>query len=415
VKGFDLKKKICEILTSPINLSLKQAILIIGSVSIILRLLFIGVFRGGLNILPPEPDGRYYYHTALTLLDYGVLGVDPKFPVMGQPPGQSFFLAFWLGMGQKTISLALLGQVLISSSTAVLIFLIGRRIFSPLIGFWTGILTAIDPAQIYLSATLLSEPLFIFLMSLGIYLLALHRNEHKIWQIVGSGILFAAAGLTRNQGWPIVLFIVGLAILTKGSWLNIRSALVLLLTTILCLLPWSIRNFRISGEWSLTSSNSGLTLWSANNPEFVWRQPMPMSHPIYEAPENLSDMQLNEYYQSKAIQWIASNPLRFMSNGVRKILLLFYFDPMLQREGGSSNFYLIAGLVPYGLLIPFIFLGIFSHLKNQDTWILLLYIFYTVLLSIIFFGDSRIRSPIQPYLYLFAIAWIIPRLNCTHK
>ncbi len=140
---------------------------------------------------------------------------------------------------------------------------------------------------------------------------------------------------------------------------------------------------------------------------------MPMSHPIYDAPEALSGMELNDFYQAKAVDWIQNNPGRFMTNGLRKILLLFHFDPMLQRQDGRNMLYLFAGLFPYGLMLPFIVLGMIAQIRNKPTWIFFLFIAYTLLLAFVFIGDSRIRSTIEPYLYIFGVSWITGKAGCS--
>jgi hypothetical protein len=154
------------------------------------------------------------------------------------------------------------------------------------------------------------------------------------------------------------------------------------------------------------SAEGGLTLWSGNNPEFVWRQPMPMSLPVYRAPRTLRGEEIDRYYRQKAIEWILANPARFVENGIRKVLVLYHFDPLSARAEMSALFQL-GGLVPYGLLLPFILLGFVMSAPDRRLWVIYLYIIFTTLLTFVFWGDSRLRAPIQPYLYMFGVLGVI--------
>jgi 4-amino-4-deoxy-L-arabinose transferase-like glycosyltransferase len=418
--GDRIKRVLGKLYALGVRLPPKQALLWIGLLAISVRLLFTATFSTGLFAIPSEPDGNYYLSLGNTLVEKTTFGLSGKADI-NTPPGQPFFLAVLLAVSGKSILFLHLGQILLSVLTVFIVYFLGCSIFNPAVGFWSAVLLALDPAQIYLSSTFLSEPLFTCLIACGIWLLVLSRDNFKenalvkfnlLWQPILAGMSFAAAGLTRNQGWPFAFFIFLLAVVTRGKLLNVKIAGVMLLSTCLALIPWAIRNYQVSGEWMFVSANaSGKTIWSANNPQFAWRQPMPMSLPIYDAPAGLTDTQLNEYYQNKALTWIKGNPGQFLLNGVKKIIVLFNFDPMLQRQG-DTYLSILAGIIPYGLLIPFIFLGMVQSIKNPDTWILLAFILYNILISFVYFGDSRIRATFQPYLYLFAVSWFDQRLKC---
>jgi 4-amino-4-deoxy-L-arabinose transferase-like glycosyltransferase len=394
------------------RLSPGAALALIALVSILARMAYLTILGGGFTSLPPEPDGLYYLDAARTLSTTGVYGLNADTPLLGPPPGQAAFLAVLLRVFGETVALLKMAHILVSTLTAILAYLIGRALFNRSVGLWTGLLVAIDPAQIYLSGSFLSETLFTCLMLTGLLFLVLERKKPSLWQAALAGLFFGLTGLTRNQGWPFPFLVLAGSLVSRGKLLNWKSASLAVIVTILTILPWTVRNHAVSGEWVMISTNGGLTLWSANNPEFVWRQPMPMSNPIYEAPEGLSATQIDAFYQSKAVEWIRQNPGRFLANGVRKLILLYHFDPLPQREGNTLLFRL-AGMFPYALLLPFIFLGVWCEIKNPDAWLPLLMILFFTMLAFVFFGDSRARAPIQPLLYLFAMNWFSKWLSRT--
>jgi hypothetical protein len=390
----------------PNRLSALQLILVIVALSFAVKISYVLVLGGGLNTIPSEStDSLYFDQLARALLSRGVYAVSPIAPTAEMPPGESVFLAMLYAIGDYSIPFAKLAHVGLLTAVPVLTFLTGKQLVSTEVGFWGGVLIAVDPAQAYLSDTFLSDPLFIFMMILGIYLLVRYRSHLMPWQVVGAGLCFALAGLTRNQGW---LFVVALwlgSILTRGTLVSTRAATVLLVATLACIAPWTLRNYLVSGRLIPISSEGGLTLWASNNPEFEFRPPMPMSLPIYDHPTDLAQVEIDQFYYHQAIQWIAENPLQFILNGARKLYALFSFDPLSWRPEVSA-LYRLAGLFPYGLLLPFIVVGIVTHIHNLNWGVILWYLLFTIVVAILFYGDSRIRAPIQPYLYLFSVVGV---------
>jgi hypothetical protein len=83
------------------------------------------------------------------------------------------------------------------------------------------------------------------------------------------------------------------------------------------------------------------------------------------------------------------------------VIVLYSFDPTSWRPE-VAGLYRLAGIFPYGILMPFLAIGLVANLRNEKLWIILWYILFTTAMAFVFYGDSRIRAPIQPYLYLFA-------------
>ena len=361
------------------------------------------LFDSGLDAFPGEGSDNIFYHTtAVNWLETGVFGDKSGIPTVGMPPGQSAFLALLYGVSGGSFAFARLAQILLLSLVAGLTFLTGKALFGNAMGFAAGLLIAVDPAQAYLAATFLSEPLFIFLMCLGIYFLVRQRvRSHWAW-LVGAGICFGLAGLTRNQGWLFAGFLTLAAIVTRGRFISIRRALVVGIFTVLVIAPWTMRNYFVTGEFVPVSSEGGLTLWASNNPEFEWRQPMPMSLEIYRLPDTIQEQEVDAYYRARALEWIRAHPAQFLLNGIRKVIVLYHFDPLSARAEMSALFRL-AGLIPYGLTLPFILAAIVTQWRDARLWLFYCYILFTTLLTFVFWGDSRIRAPIQPYLYLFGV------------
>ncbi len=389
------------------QLSLRVSIAIIVLLSLAVKFSFVQLFQGGIATLPSESDVYFYNGAAQNLYQYGVYGLAPNRPTYEMPPGESAFLASLYLVSDGSITFARIAHILLATTIPVFTYFTALALFSRSAAFWSGILIAIDPAQNFLAGSFLSDLLFIALMIAAIFILILeHIRSDTWWRPIIAGTLFALAGLTRNQGWPFPILILLASVITEGRTLSIRSSSLVLLTSVMLIAPWTWRNYRLSKSVIPVSAEGGLTFWASNNPEFAWRPPMPMSLPVYDRPEGLNQVEIDRFYRTEAIYWIQNNELQFLRNSIRKFLVLYYFDPMSQQSERALIF-LVAGLFPYGILLPFMILGIIKEVRNDDVWLILLYIFYTTILAMLFYGDSRIRAPIQPYLYIFAVNWII--------
>jgi hypothetical protein len=370
--------------------------MIVIVLSLATKLGYIFAFGGGLSTFPMEGSDVAFYHTAArNLLATGSYAYDPGRPTTAMPPGQSAFLALLYAISNYSFAFAKLAHVMLLTCVAVLTYLTGKEIASAGVAFWGGVLIAIDPAQAYLSGTFLSEPLFIFLMVLSIYFLIRHRTKIHIGWLVGAGIGFGLAGLTRNQGWLFAIALWLGAIITRGRLMPLRAATIVLIVMFVTIAPWTLRNYQLTGHLIPVSSEGGLTLWASNNPEFVWRPPMPMSLPIYQIHSGLSEAEVDQHYRQHALEWIASHPLDFTINGIRKVIVLYSFDPLSWRPE-VAGLYRFAGVFPYGLVMPFIFLGLIQNLRNPKFSVVMWYILFTTLMAALFYGDSRCRATPAP-------------------
>lgn len=388
------------------QLPTRSAVSIITLVSLLVKFGYVFFLGGGLDAFPKEgSDAIFYYGAAQVLLKFGVFGMNPTQPSLGMPPGETYFLALLSGLSNDSIGFMKFAHVALLTLVAVITYLTGKELISPMVGFGAGILTAIDPGQAYLGGTFLSDPLFIFMMAIGIYAIAKYQTRPRLGWLIGAGVSIGLAGLTRNQGWLIAVALWLGALITVNRLISLRAATVVLLVTVITIAPWALRNYFISGEVVPIAANGGLNLWSGNNPEFLWKQPMPMSLPLYESPPNLSEVEVDQYYSQRAIEWIVAHPLNFALNDIRKVIMLYNFDPASARPEMIWLFR-VAGFFPYGLMFPFILIGLLRSWHEQRLWLLYLYILFTTFICIVFWGDSRLRAPIQPYLYVFGVIGI---------
>ena len=97
----------------------------------------------------------------------------------------------------------------------------------------------------------------------------------------------------------------------KGAY---RAAALFVITAILCVVPWTIRNHRVYGRWIAVASEGGVTFWTGNHPLAVGDGDLAANVDIKRAEldfraahPGLTPEQLEPLY-TDAFAWIRSHP-----------------------------------------------------------------------------------------------------------
>ncbi len=204
-------------------------------------------------------DSRLYADIAKNWLQHGVYGITDSgqiVPTDIRLPGYPAFLAAVFALfGSDNYPVVLLIQILFDLATCFLIGDLARRTISPRAAKAAFLLAALCPFLANYSAAALTETLEIFFTALAldyavIALYALEDGRLVPW--IGCGLSVAAAILLRPDG-GLLLGAIGvylLLVLVKklrepGNWRGfIAAGIVLTISSLLPLLPWTVRNLR---------------------------------------------------------------------------------------------------------------------------------------------------------------------------
>lgn len=197
---------------------------------------------------------------ARNLLAYGAFTdapPPPYVPTVFRTPGYPVFLAGVLFLGRTPYAVPLV-QIVLVAFTAVLIFRLGKRLFSHGVGLVAAILYVLDPVAMLLSLQFMSETLFMFLFVLFLFVLF-----SKVEQPVSprtlflAGILLGGATLVRpivQYLPPVVLVYVFLTQRKRWRGASLyRDLGAFSLGVILIIGPWMIRNGILAGGYHLST------------------------------------------------------------------------------------------------------------------------------------------------------------------
>ncbi len=386
---------------------------------------------------PLGGDEQEYLAVALTLLQerrYTEL-------LFMRPPLYPIFLAAGIYLFDSLVQNLRLVQALVSTATIPLIYLLTRELTqlfqsaarSPQFegqrpnrsssGDRAPLLAALFTALSYtlaINATeLLSETLFLFGLTLTLWLIVRAGRLGGGWRVALAGLALGASCLIRSVALPLLplgaiwLFINAHRNMHTATW-QLRPALIrfCIFTFAFCLvvLPWTARNYGTYGGVILIDTTGAENLWLDNDPagrEAVKAQLFALGE------ERLARQQLAS---QQGIEVITADPAGFVQKMGRELKLLFaleYTDDMRARPAiwvppaevaarlllGDGLWLVILLVGSYGLAYSALSGG---PLGRAALLMFLPWCAYIALTSLIFHVELRYRLPVFPALLPFA-------------
>ncbi len=213
----------------------------------------------------------------------GFLAGDPPMESIRRGPGYPAFLAgSFIVDGADSGLASIVAQAALDAVVAVLVFALARTVFgvTQMVSTIGGLFYALDPYQGFTAAGLQTQTLFTFLLTAGVAVLAVGFKRNPMAYGAAGGILLGLAALTRAIALGFIAFLIGLLII---RWLldpRRRSALAPVLLGVAAaavILPWTVRNFRVTGELVPIQEGAGevfyvttFTEWDQKNEAELW-------------------------------------------------------------------------------------------------------------------------------------------------
>lgn len=351
----------------------------------------------------------------------------PVVPDAVRPPGYPLFLTLFMD-GLPSISIAkriVMTQVLLSSVTVIIAFLIFNRF---LFAFFAGagaLLVALSPHLIVANSYILTETLFGFTLTVMVWMTSFLPSRPSLKLAGCIGLLTGLASLVRSslQYFPLlfVIFFVFHFGWRKGG----KLAGMVILGFILCFSPWVIRNMHTLG---VTSDNTLMVnfLHHGMYPDFTYDEikesrgfPYRYDPRASEISRDTSSVlkELSRRFSEepgKHLRWfILGKPVAFWSwNTVQGVGDAFIY-PVSQSPYFYDPYFRWSHHLMHGLHWPTVILAFFgclmawfplSRMGMKDNSVFaarvtsLLLIYYTTL-HVIGAPFPRYSIPLRPFLY----------------
>jgi hypothetical protein len=261
----------------------------------------------------------------------------------------------------------------------------------------------------------------------------LPRRSGWGWAAAG-GILWGLLVLGRPALLGFMPFVVLWVWLNRNSrygWL--KSSVVIALALILVILPWTIRNYRIHGQFVSIATNGGFNFWNGNNPfttgsghdvyteqvdrflgqphdpqqpVIVQMQPYPIPADIQANVATVSEVALDRQLYQAGLDFIRDQPRAWVALMGRKLVSFWWFRPHLgaSYEASWTPYYKLM----YAMLMILFVVGLALSLKHWRRYSLLymLFVYYTIT-NVTFHVLTRFRWEIEPLFLIFAALCLV--------
>ncbi|HEY4505692.1 MAG TPA: glycosyltransferase family 39 protein [Candidatus Paceibacterota bacterium] len=223
--------------------------------------------RGIYPLLPAAPkDSIEYVKLSESLMSGNGLTMDGRLETL-RLPGYPLFVGVIKTVFNSYFAVTLI-QIILIFASALVIRRIGILFSGKKVGEIAATIFLINPVSMTLALLILTDVLFLFLFTLGLYLIISACEENKWKRVVFATLLFIASIYVRGMGifaLPIFLLPVFASKLSLKS--QFRVAIALLLGILISAVPWIMRNYEKTGVALFNSFESVNLSWAV--PKFV--------------------------------------------------------------------------------------------------------------------------------------------------
>ena len=420
--------------------SLKKYFIILGVITLMALALRIIAGWQMYNSVPSvqNPGSQTDMHT---YLEYGKQFADGTYTnhdgaYYYQPFYYAVFLRLLFTLFGSDPLVVVMAQAVLGAATVFLTGIIGARLGGKKAGIIAALILTIFRNHILYTPFALIAILQTFLITFAVYLvfIAFDRKKWQYWVYVGLVMSFSI--LTRGNFLlliPFVLFFIW-RVHKPGAKNVLIPAAAFLLAVYIPQLPFSIKNYQVTGKWTGPSTAGDKVLGIGNNPDAPpgTERPEVLPFPHYinydEYDEFNSWLADKEGLGDSIKSWIKSNPLIWAEQKLKTLLLYSsnhecYNNITLAQSSQHlpwlnsfvlMDFWLVA--IPFWvLLIRTVFTKKYSSRKLN--FMLITIVVYSGSI-VIFYVLSRYKLPIVPILSVCAgiefVRWV-HMIKATNK
>jgi 4-amino-4-deoxy-L-arabinose transferase-like glycosyltransferase len=288
------------------------------------------------------------------------------------PPGHDAMAAVVsFILGPSGFATVLYVSVLVSAA-AWLIYRIGTMAFGETAGRVAGLWLALFPSWLlYGNFEYHLEMGTLLLLIVYLFFVRPVRN-HSVWYVALIGTILGLACLVKPIALPFPAAALVLYVAMGTTWgMAIKRAAILTVFMLLAIMPWTIRNYVVLNHFVLVSTNAGLVLHTANNPDSIGTE-MAMPPQPGETDEVVKDSR----HMREAVDWIVHNPLQFLRLTGYRVAMTW----------GSDTAFINCNACLYGKVPPLVLDAVrgvaqVSYLATVFLWILAMFAYRRQIMS----------------------------------
>jgi len=409
-----------------------------------IRLIYIIQAQSNPTFYYPMVDELWHLDWAKEIANGNFWGDEAYF----RGPLYPYMLALFLKITGQSLFWTRFIQIIIASGSAVFVYLLGEKTSSKKVGIIAGFAYAAYGTLIFYESMLLIPVLFIFLNLLAVYLLIKTQGQNRPLKWLICGIILGLSAIARPNILLLApLFMIWIYLGLKEISLIKRKIFIVAIYLAGILIPVfsvTLRNYLVTGETILISSQGGVNFYIGNNPdaegltmlmpEIKLDESLPWDEftaATKEAAENevgrsLSPAEESSFWTGKTLKFIWHNPGKFISLTFKKtVYFMLGFEnsdqaDIYQSRAYSSIYSLLLWkkiiYFPYGLVFPLAVVGMIALWPGRKV-LSLFYIFIIGYLPtiVLFLVTARHRLPVIPFMLLFAAGGLIAFIDFIKK
>jgi 4-amino-4-deoxy-L-arabinose transferase-like glycosyltransferase len=360
-------------------------------------------------------DENAYYSLAKNLVTTGSFTLTPPDPTAVRPPGYPWLLAPLVHSGIHITGLRILNFVALAA-TVYLIYVFVGRLSSKVAGLVAAFMVCCYPVLFYTAGTLYPQTIGTLLFLLILFVLHRAEGSTNLGDYVAAGLLFGYLVL-MIPSFIFCLPLVAMWMLYQDRRRHLNRMLVMTLAAALVITPWTIRNYMVFGSFVLVSTNSGVMLLAGNSPNTTPNSGITTDiseHLKYVQEKGFSEVEVNRYFTSKAMEFVKQNPVEAIKLYLLKVLNHFNYTNTLATSAEASPTKDLIMLLTYGTLLLIVLgrLSLFKRfpLSRVEMFFLTIYVANAFFLAL-FFTRIRYRLPFDLLLIALAAVYITYFLN----
>lgn len=195
------------------------------------------------------------YHVVLDPDEYGIIGInvfhgygfsrDKINPTIYRGPLYPLFIAAMLTLSGGWYPGSIwVAQSVLQGLTCFFVYLMAMKCFNRKIAFLSGFGCCFYPILFWYTPRLWNEPLLTFLFTLLMYILIMFIEKSTIIKAIS---ILGLLSLTKATFLPLIIILpVSFAILFRLQKRTFINLLLIPLTAILTIMPWTIRNYLLT-------------------------------------------------------------------------------------------------------------------------------------------------------------------------
>lgn len=432
--GIDMTKSNPDTKESPTQGSMTFA-LGISALAVVLRLIYLIEWSNDPGFTALMVDEKWHWLWAGDILEKSFWGDGAWF----RGPLYPYLLALIRFVTDGSVFWSKALQLGLSGLTCFFTIRLTQFLFGNKAGVLAGVMYALYGTLVFYDSMFLVEALFWPLCVCGVYRFVVYCESGR-WQTWAlTGCIFGLAALTR----PNVLLVAPILCLWL-MWQNravgsivgaLRLPAIFGISLVLSIMPATIRNYLVTGEVILISSQGGVNFYIGNNPSangltmlipevqldesVAWDQFIPVTNAaaVKEAGRSLSDGEISDFWTKKTLKWISDNTGSFIDLVGKKLAYLVSGfensdngDIYFHRQKSALYAFLLWAkgiFVPWGLLFPLSVMGmVFSWQDRNRLAPIYIFVIAYIPTIILFLVTARHRLVLVPFMMVFAASGI---------